>query len=73
MRAWSQLLPPLIAGKESNLQSNLPVIGVGLIGDYQFNKTKQFFGSNVCEQSVVGTVIYELDKLVKRSFEALDG
>lgn len=48
---------PLIAGIESKLQSNLPIIGAGLLGDYQFNKTKQFCGSNVREQSVVGAVI----------------
>ncbi|MBU4264354.1 MAG: FIST C-terminal domain-containing protein [Proteobacteria bacterium] len=48
---------PLIAGIESILQSNLPIIGAGLIGDYQFSKTKQFCSSNVSEQSVVGALI----------------
>jgi len=49
--------PPLIAGIESNLQSNLLVIGAGLIGDYQLNKGKQFCSSSVLEQSVVGAII----------------
>lgn len=48
---------PLIAGIESILPSNLPIIGAGLIGDYQFSKIKQFCSSNVSEQSVVGALI----------------
>ncbi len=49
--------PPLIEGIESILQSNAPIIGAGLIGDYQFSNTKQFCGSNVLEQSVVGALL----------------
>ncbi|OQY02325.1 MAG: hypothetical protein B6I22_13600 [Desulfobacteraceae bacterium 4572_123] len=49
--------PPLIDGIESTLQSKVPIIGAGLVGDYQFNNTKQFCGSNVCEQSVVGVLL----------------
>ena len=49
--------PPLIAGIESNLQSDLPVIGAGLLGDYQFTKSRLFCGSAICEQSAVGAVI----------------
>ncbi|MDY6895076.1 MAG: FIST N-terminal domain-containing protein [Thermotogota bacterium] len=48
--------PPLIDGIESALQSNVPIIGAGLIGDYQFSNTEQFYGSNVCKQSVVGAL-----------------
>lgn len=48
--------PPLVEGIESIL-SNVPIIGAGIIGDYQFSNTKQFSGSNVCEQSVVGTLL----------------
>ena len=48
--------PPLIDGIESTLQSNVPIIGAGLIGDYQLSNTKQFCGSKVCEQSVVGVL-----------------
>jgi hypothetical protein len=49
--------PPLIAGIESVLQSNVPIIGAGLVGNYQFSNTEQFYGSNVCEQSVVGALL----------------
>ena len=49
--------PPLIDGIESVLQSNVPIIGAGLVGDYQFSNTEQFCGSNVCEQSVVGALL----------------
>ncbi|MCK4792546.1 MAG: FIST C-terminal domain-containing protein [Desulfobacteraceae bacterium] len=49
--------PPLIDGIESVLQSNVPIIGAGLVGDYEFSNTEQFCGSNVCEQSVVGALL----------------
>lgn len=49
--------PPLIDGIESILQSNVPIIGAGLLGDYQFSNTEQFCGSNVCKQSVVGALL----------------
>ena len=49
--------PLLIDGIESELQSNVPIIGAGLIGNYQFSNTEQFCGSNVCEQSVVGALL----------------
>ena len=49
--------PPLIDGIESALQSSVPIIGAGLIGDYQFSNTKQFCGSKVSEQSVVGALL----------------
>ena len=48
---------PLIDGIESTLQSNVPIIGAGLIGDYRFSNTKQFCGSDICEQSVVGALL----------------
>ena len=47
---------PLIEGIESRFP-NVPIIGAGVIGDYQFSNTEQFCGSNVCEQSVVGVVL----------------
>ncbi|MFO8239442.1 MAG: FIST N-terminal domain-containing protein [Dissulfuribacterales bacterium] len=49
--------PPLIFGMESILQSNAPIIGAGLIGDYQFSNTTQFCSTNVCEHSVVGALL----------------
>lgn len=48
---------PLIDGIESILQSNVPIIGAGLVGDYELSNTEQFCGSNVCEQSVVGALL----------------
>lgn len=49
--------PPLIDGIKSILRSNVPIIGAGLIGDYEFSNTEQFCGSNVCGQSVVGALL----------------
>ena len=48
---------PIIEGIEEKLQSNVPVIGAGLVGDYTFNTTKQFCGSSVRSQSVVGLMV----------------
>ena len=48
--------PPIIDGIQSILQSNVPIIGAGLLGDYQFSNTQQFCGSNVSEQCVVGAL-----------------
>jgi hypothetical protein len=48
---------PLIEGIEETLKSNVPIIGGGLIGDYEFSHTKQFCGSYVDNQSVVGTLL----------------
>lgn len=49
--------PPLIKGIEETLQSNVPIIGGGVIGDYSFNHSKQFCGSFVSEQRVVGALM----------------
>ncbi len=49
--------PPLIEGINSTLRSNVPIIGAGLVGDYQFSNTEQFGGSNTYEQSVVGALL----------------
>lgn len=47
---------PLIEGIEETLKSNVPIIGGGILGDYEFSRTKQFCGSHVDHQSVVGTL-----------------
>jgi len=47
--------PPLIEGIESILP-NVPIIGAGLVGDYEFSNTEQFCGFNVCQQSVAGAL-----------------
>lgn len=49
--------PPLIRGIEETLKSNVPIIGGGVIGDYSFNHSKQFCGSFVGEQRVVGSLM----------------
>jgi len=49
--------PPIIDGIQEILKSNIPIIGAGLIGDYKFNKTQQFGGLNVLEQSIVGAIL----------------
>ncbi len=49
--------PPLLNGIESTIQSRAPIIGAGLIGDYQFSRTEQFCGSYVYDQSVVGALL----------------
>ncbi|MBT4484403.1 MAG: hypothetical protein HOC71_12090 [Candidatus Latescibacteria bacterium] len=48
---------PLIEGIEEKLGNNVPIIGAGTIGDYEFNLTKQFCGSYVGSQSVVGVML----------------
>lgn len=48
---------PLIQGIEETLNSDVPIIGGGVIGDYEFSHTKQFCGSYVDNQSVVGTLL----------------
>ena len=48
---------PLIEGIEQGLQSNVPIVGAGLVGDYDLGPTKQFCGSYVSSQSVVGTML----------------
>jgi hypothetical protein len=49
--------PLLINGIEETFKSKLPIIGAGVIGDYEFSPTKQFCGSYVANQSVVGTLL----------------
>ncbi len=49
--------PSLIRGIEEKLKPNVPIIGGGVIGDYSFSHTKQFCGSYVDNQSVVGTLL----------------
>lgn len=49
--------PPLIKGLEEKLKSKVPIIGAGVIGDFNFAPTKQFCGTRVSTQSVVGALI----------------
>ena len=47
---------PLIEGIQQALQSNVPIVGAGLVGNYALGATKQFCGSYVGSQSVVGVI-----------------
>jgi len=46
---------PLIDGIEEQFKSPIPILGAGLVGDYEFSPVKLFCGSSVSSQSVVGT------------------
>jgi len=47
---------PIIEGIEQGLHSKVPITGTGVIGDYAFSPTKQFCGSYVGSQSIVGVM-----------------
>ncbi len=47
----------LIEGMEQNLPSDVPIFGAGLMGDYAMGSTRQFCGSCVDSQSVVGLML----------------
>jgi len=49
--------PGLIEGIEKNLKGNVPIVGGGVVGDFEFSPTKQFCGSYVDSQSVVGALL----------------
>jgi hypothetical protein len=49
--------PPLISGIEETLGRNIPIIGAGVLGDQFFGPTKQFCGSYVGSQQVVGALL----------------
>jgi hypothetical protein len=49
--------PSLIRGIEEKLKPSVPVVGGGVIGDYSFGHTKQFCGTYVGDQSVVGSLM----------------
>ena len=48
---------PLVEGIETKIGSIIPIIGAGLIGDYDFSPTKQICGSYVDSQCVVGAML----------------
>ena len=49
--------PSLIEGIEEKFKPKVPIIGAGVIGDYEFNDTKQFCGSFVESQCVIGSLL----------------
>ena len=48
---------PLLEGIEGKLAGRVPVFGAGVIGDYGFGYTRQFCGSKVDTQQVVGCML----------------
>ncbi len=49
--------PPLIRGIESVLGRDFPIGGAGVVANYQFGLTRQFCGTHVNDQSVVGALV----------------
>lgn len=45
---------PLLQALNARLPLSIPMVGAGLLGDYQFNATWQFTGQHVMSQSAVG-------------------
>ncbi|MBE9582153.1 MAG: FIST C-terminal domain-containing protein [Proteobacteria bacterium] len=45
---------PLVEGIQETLKSNVPIIGIGVLGDFDFGPPNQFCGSHVDTQSAVG-------------------
>jgi len=48
--------PPLIQGIAAVLSSSVPILGAGLVGDFDFSPPRQFSGYAVTHQTVVGTL-----------------
>lgn len=48
--------PVLLRGIEEALGVSLPIVGGGVLGDYEFSPTRQFCGSFVDRQSMVGAL-----------------
>jgi small ligand-binding sensory domain FIST len=49
--------PRLIQGVDDVLQGCVPIIGAGVVGDFQFSPTTQFCGYSVGSQQVVGALL----------------
>jgi small ligand-binding sensory domain FIST len=49
--------PLIIKGIEEALKPSIPILGAGLIGDFDFNPPRQFCGSHAGSQLVVGTLL----------------
>ena len=48
---------PLLEGIRETFLWDLPIVGAGLIGDYAFGPTRQFCGSYVGSQSLIGVLL----------------
>ena len=49
--------PPLIEGIEEKLKQKAPIIGAGLVGNYEFSNTIQFCGFHTGNQCVTGSLL----------------
>lgn len=47
----------LLGGVEGKLAGHVPIFGAGLIGDFNFSRTKQFCGFRIDTQQVVGCMV----------------
>jgi len=68
--------PLLIEGFEEAFASSIPIIGAGVVGDFGFSPTKQFCGSYVGSQTVVGTLLggdIEMDYTIMHGCTPKDG
>jgi hypothetical protein len=68
--------PLLLEGLEEAFASAIPIIGAGVLGDFGFSPTKQFCGSYVDGQTVVGTLLggdIEMDYTVMHGCTPKDG
>lgn len=68
--------PLLIDGFEETFDSSIPIIGAGVVSDFDFNPTRQFCGSYVGSQAVVGTLLggdVEMDYAIMHGCTPKDG
>jgi small ligand-binding sensory domain FIST len=68
--------PLIVAGFEETFGASIPIIGAGVLGDYDFNPTRQFCGSYVSSQAVVGTLLggdVEMDYTIMHGCTPMDG
>lgn len=49
--------PPLIQGIDKTLQTTAPIIGAGVLGEFEFSPTQQFCGDHVGSQETVGMML----------------
>lgn len=68
--------PLLLDGLGETLGPSFPVIGAGLVGDYDFGPTQQFCGFHVGTQTVVGALLkgdFQMDYAVMHGCTPMDG
>lgn len=58
--------PPLILGITDTWETPIPILGAGVMGDYNFQPTVQFCGQSVASQHVVGVLFSGLIQLYYR-------